>query len=252
MRRSIAAVFVTALVSSLVGPARAEDVKDVRAVLDKAIKALGGEEKLGMLKAVTWKAKCKMTWDGSVSSYTSQVTVQGLDRYREAWDGEFRGEKMKGVTVVANGKGWSKFGDMSMELDADGLANEKRSAYLQMIPVTLLPLLDKSFKVVAAPEEKVGDKPAVGIQVTGPDGKDFKLYFDKDSGLPVRLVAKVLDYMGEEFTQETTFDKYRDLGGIMKATQLRIKREGKDYVEQEITEFKLLDMVDPKTFAEPE
>ena len=35
-------------------------------------------------------------------------------------------------------------------------------------------------------------KPAAALKVTGPDGKDFTLYFDKESGLPVRMVAKVI------------------------------------------------------------
>ena len=178
--------------------------------------------------------------------------MQGLDQLRGEFEGDFGGNKFQAVTVLNGDKGWRKFGDMGMELDKDSLANEKRSLYLQMIPVTLLPLKGKDFKVEAAAEEKVGDKAAVGIKVTGPDGKDFKLYFDKDSGLPVKLVAKVIGFMGEEFTQETTFGTYKDFNGIKVATKIQNKRDGEKFLEQEITEFKLVDKVDPKTFAEPQ
>jgi hypothetical protein len=101
-------------------------------------------------------------------------------------------------------------------------------------------------------EEAVEGKPAVGVRVTPPDGKEFRLYFDKESGLPVRLVAKVLGFMGEEYTQETNFSDYKEMGGIRKATKIRAKRDGERFIDQEVTEFKVLDTVDPKTFAEPQ
>src|SRR5207302_437956 len=66
-----------------------------------------------------------------------------------------------------------------------------REVYLQLVPVTVLPLRGKGFKVKTAGEEKVGGKAAVVLEVTGPDSKDFKLSFDKESGLPVKMVAKV-------------------------------------------------------------
>jgi hypothetical protein len=114
-----------------------------------------------------------------------------------------------------------------------------------------LPLKTKDFKVEAVGEEKVGDKPAEVLKVTGPDGKDFKLYFDKESGLPVKEVAKVIGFMGEEFTQEVTFHDYKDFNGIKKATKTEVKRDGEKFMEGEILEFKVLDKVEPKTFDEP-
>ena len=139
-----------------------------------------------------------------------------------------------------------------MELDKDGVANEKRTLYLQVVPATLLPLKGKGFKVEAAKEEKVGGKPAAALKVTGPEGKDFKLYLDKESCLPVKLVVKVRGFMGEDFTQETTFGGYKDFGGFKKATKVESKRDGEKFLTQEVTEFKALDKVDPKTFAPPE
>jgi hypothetical protein len=123
--------------------------------------------------------------------------------------------------------------------------------YLQVIPVTLVALKGKGFKVKAAGDEKVGDKPAVVLEVTGPDDKTFKISFDKESGLPVKQVAKVIGFMGEEFTQETTFGDYKDFGGIKKATKVEAKRDGEKFISQEITDFKPVEKVDAKTFDEP-
>jgi hypothetical protein len=85
----------------------------------------------------------------------------------------------------------------------------------------------------------------------GPDGKDFTLYFDKESGLPVRLVAKVIGWRGEEYVQDSTFSDYKDFGGFKKAAKTSIKRDGEDFLEAEITDFKVLDKVPADTFAEP-
>jgi hypothetical protein len=252
MRRFLGVAFVTLLACGPGSPARAADDKDAQAIVDKGIRALGGADKLGALKAATWKSKGTLTINDTDNTLNSQVTVAGLDRSRREIEGEFNGNTVKGLTVVDGDKGWRKFGDSSQELDKDGLANEKRGVYLQWVPVTLLPLKGKGFKVETAGEEKVGDKPAAVLKVTGPDGKDFRLSFDKESGLPVKLVAKVPGFMGGEFEQETTFSAYKDFGGIKKATKVSSKRDGQKFLEQEISDFKALDKVDPKTFAEPQ
>jgi hypothetical protein len=251
MKRLLGSVLMTAIVSGLASPVQGADDKAAQAVVDKAIKALGGAEKLGAVKAFTWKAKGKISFGGNDNEFNSTATVQGLDHFRSEFEGEFGGNKFKGVTVLSGDKGWRKFGDMGMELDKDGLANEKRSVYLQVIAVTLVPLKGKDFKVEAAGTEKVGDNPATVLKVTGPDGKDFKLYFDQKSGLPVRQVAKVIGFMGQEFTQETTFAGYKDFDGIKKATKVESKRDGEKFIEQDITEFKVVEKLDPTTFTEP-
>jgi hypothetical protein len=250
MKRLVGCALLAALVFGLAGPVRGDD-KEAQAVLDKAIKALGGADKLGSLQAFTWKSKGKISFGGNDNEFTSTSTAEGLDHFRSEFEGDFGGNKVQGVTVLAGDKGWRKFGDMSMELDKDGVANEKRNLYLQLVPATLVPLKGKGFKVESAAAEKVGNKPAAVLKVTGPDGKDFKLYFDQESGLPVRLVAKVIGFMGEEFTQDTTYAGYKDFGGVKKATKVESKRDGEKFLEGEITDFKPVDKVDPKTFTEP-
>jgi hypothetical protein len=250
MKRFCGAALVTVLLTGLGVPARADD-KETKATLDKAIKAIGGEDKFSQVKAVTWKAKSTLTLGGTDNAFTSETTLQGIDHYRNEFAGEFGGNPVKGVLVIDGDKGWRHFGDDQTALDKDALANEKRNVYLQAIPMTLLPLRDRGFKVEPAKEDKVGGKPALGLKVTPPDGKEFTLYFDGESGLPVKQVAKVVGFRGEEFTQETTFSDYKDFGGIKKATKVDNRRDGAKFLEQQITDFEVLDKVEPKTFAEP-
>jgi hypothetical protein len=242
---AIAVVFATSI------PARADD-KDTNAIVDKAIKAVGGEEKLKKLDVMSWKTKATVTFNGEDHPFSSQSTHQGLDHYRNEFEVEFQGNDVKGTVVLNGDKGWRKFGDQSMPMDEDAVANEKHQVALGILPIKLVALKDKGYKLEAAGEQKVGDKPASGIKVTCPGGKDITIYFDKESGLPVRTVARVVGFDGQEFTQETTLSDYKEIDGIKKAMKAESKRDGEAFIKSEISDFKVLDKVDAKTFAEPE
>src|SRR5262249_67996 len=159
---------------------------------------------------------------GNENEMTSEATFKGLDHLRR----EFGNDQFQGVVVLDGDKGWRKFGDNASEIEGDGVASEKRNIYLSVVPILLVPLKSSGFKCETAGEEKVGDKPAAILKVTGPDGKDFTISFDKESGLPVKQVAKVVGFQGQEFTMETTYGEYKDFGGIKKATKVQSKRDG--------------------------
>jgi len=251
MNRFSGVLCLAVLIYGVGSPARAADDK-AKTIIDKAAQALGGDEKLNAAKNFTLKAKGKINIMGNESDFTLEVATQGLDHYRGQFEGDFGGNKVKGVTVLNGDKGWRKFAENNMELEKDGVANEKRNHYLLTAPITLAPLRDQNFKVEVAGEEKVGDRAAAVLKVTGPDGKDCKIYFDKESGLPIKLVAKVIGFTGEEFIQESTYADYKDMGGIKKATKLVIKHDGEKFMEQEITDFKAVDKHDAKTFDQPD
>jgi len=251
MKRLVGAILTLILAAGLTTSGRASATDDPNALLDKAIQALGGAEKLGKVKAVSWTGKGTVTFQGSDNPVTPRTTIQGLDHARQAFDLDLNGMAISAVTVLAGDRGWRSFMGAVNDLDKDTLANEKRTAYLAMIPITILPLKGGGFKVEALADEKVGDRPAAVLKVTPPDGKEFRLYFDRESGLPVRLVARLLDFMGQEYSQDTTFGDYKEMGGIQKATRIESKRDGEKFLNQQISDFKVLDTVDSKEFEKP-
>jgi hypothetical protein len=242
---------VAGLMLSATGPARTADKEDTQAILDKAIKALGGEKNLAKVKAATWKTKGKIYFMDNENPFTTESSYQAPDRYRSMFEGDFGGNTIKAVAVVNGDKGWRHFMDNTEELDKEHLANEKRQVSFQWVPTTILPLRGKEYKVESIPEEKVDGKPAVGIQATDKNGKSFKLYFDKESGLPVKLAAKSVDFMDTEFNLEVFFSNYKEVDGIKKAMKILQKRDGEKMMEQEITEFKVKDKLDDKLFEKP-
>jgi hypothetical protein len=249
MTRFLVAVLVSTFAVAC-GTARADE-QEAKAVVDKAIKAMGGEEKLAKAEIIDWSGQTKMTFNDNTNEFKSHVTAKGLTHFRSEMDGEFNGNAFKGMIVLAKDKAWRKFGENQTELEGDALTNQKRNVYLQIIPATLVALKNKEFKLESTADEKVGDKPCAVVKVTAPDGKNFTLYFDKESGLPVKLTALVAGFQGNEAEQETTFNNYKDFGGIKKATKVETKRDGRTFMEQEITNFKVLDKVDADTFDEP-
>jgi hypothetical protein len=60
MRTFGTGTLVFAVVCALAGPGRPQDSDDARALIDRAIKAHGGADKLAKHKAETWKAKGTM------------------------------------------------------------------------------------------------------------------------------------------------------------------------------------------------
>src|SRR5262249_36509272 len=117
--RFVGTLLLTGFVACLGTPVRAEGGKDAGAVIDKAIKALGGADKLGAAKAFSWKSKGTLTFGGDDNKVSADTMVQGHDHYRTEVSGEIMGNPIMVCTVLAGDKGWRKFNDMVSEMDKD-------------------------------------------------------------------------------------------------------------------------------------
>ncbi len=238
------------------GAARADDQADLRKVIDKAIKAMGGEEKLAKYKAETFKMKGKYYGMGEGIDYTGEFQVQEPDKFRVQIDGDINGMKVNFFTQVVNGdKVWEKSaGEEAKEVtDKDELAEVKEERNARKAE-SLLPLIkDKAYQLASLGDVKVNDKPAVGIRVAHKGFRDVNLFFDKDSGLPVKVerVVKSKEAGGKEETQEELLSDYKDKDGIMHPMKLVINRDGKKYVDGEITEIERKEKIDDAVFAKP-
>jgi hypothetical protein len=100
---------------------------------------------------------------------------------------------------------------------------------------------------------KVDGKPAVGVKVSHKGHEDIKLYFDKDTNLLVKveLRVKAQEQGYKEVTQETFLKDWKDADGIKVVTKVVDKRDGKLYIEEEVSDVKYLEKVEAKLFAKP-
>ena len=104
--RRIVGLAVAVCLLAVSGPGRADE-KEAKAILDKAIKAMGGKEKLGKVEAFSYKTKGVFTINGEDREMNGEVTVKGLNHLRR----EFGNDQFHGVVVVSGDQGWRKFGD---------------------------------------------------------------------------------------------------------------------------------------------
>ena len=225
--------------------------QDAKAVIEKALKAQGGEENLKKYPAARVKAKGTMELMGAEIEFKLDSAVLNPDKFRNEIDIEFMGQKIPIVQVFDGKKGWQSMMGQTMEVEGDQLDELKEEAYTNNLE-QLYPLLsDKKFELKLVGEEKVNDKPAVGVKVTCKEHKDITLYFDKESGLLVKSRKKSKDPGGAEVDAETFYSDYKDVNGTKQSMKQLLKHDGKKFLEAEVTDMKLLEKIDPSTFEKP-
>lgn len=227
---------------SVVGVLRADEPKDI---IEKAIKATGGEDKLAKFKAQTWSAKGKYYGMGEGQDYTAEYAVQFPDKFKFTVQGIF--------TIVYDGsKGWRKMGEDTAEMTAEQLAEQKEGMHAGYL-ATLLPLRDNAYTLTPLGEVKVGDRAAVGIKVSSKGHRDVNFYFDKDTNLLVKseMTVKSEEQGGKQVTQEELYSDHQDVDGVKIPMKMTINRDGKKFVEGESSNVKLLEKLDDNVFSKP-
>jgi hypothetical protein len=232
-------------------PARADDQADAQALLDRAIKAGGGEANLSKSFNATWKSKGKLHDSGL--TFTSEEFFQAPDRLREVVvyeDGQ--GQKTKILSILNGDKGWTRTGDEDPEdMDKDALAQEQEEAYLNWV-TALAPLKDKAFRLTVLGEIKVDDRPALGLRVSRKDRADVKLYFDKENALLVKTERKRKDVENnKEVNEEVFYRSYKDVQGVQQPMKFEVKWDGQAYGEFEITDIKFPEKLEDNLFTKP-
>jgi hypothetical protein len=156
------------------------------------------------------------------------------------------------VTAVYNGKkAWLNVNGQNQEVNDKILDELKEAAAISRL-ARLTPLKGKEYKLSPLGEVKIGGKPAVGIKVSSKGHRDVNLFFDKDSGLIVKTERRLHDLMtGQELTESRVITEYQDVDGRKVAKKVTVERDGKKYLDAEVTEVKFVDDIDDSEFAEP-
>ena len=233
-------------------PARADDAADAKALIEKAVKAHGGQENLDKYPCNTVAMKGKVHVMEMAIPFTGEVTTQRGDKLKLDLEIEAGGMKIRIVNVFAGDKGWKKMGDQTTDMDKDEIAEAKSQTYSAWVS-SLAPLLKgKDFTFAPIGEMKVNDKPALGVKVSSKGHRDVDLYFDKQTGMLVKTETRVKDdATGQEVTQEEFPSDYKDVQGLKQPMKNVIKRDGKVFVEAEVTDVTLAEKLDEGVFGKP-
>jgi hypothetical protein len=230
------------LALAFTGSFRADEPKDI---IDKAIKAAGGEEKLAKFKCYTWSAKGTYYGQGNESAYTATYAVQWPDKLRVDVKDVF-------ILVLNGDKAWMKMGEEAAEMDAEQLAEQKEVQHAYYL-TSLLPIKSGGYTLAPLGEVKIAERPAVGVKVSSKGHRDANLYFDKETNLLVKAeyTVKSREEGGKEVTQETLYGNYQDVQGAKIPMNINVNRDGKKYIETEYSEYKPVDKPDDNLFAKP-
>jgi hypothetical protein len=236
---------LAALILSTRGVTRADDRAYAHAIIAKAIRAAGGEEKLAHYQAQTWKENATFFGAGPTQQYEASYAAEWPDKFLVEIQGEF--------TMVLNGdKGWVRTKSKTRDMSKAELEEHREGVYSFWV-ISLLPLRDGAFKLTALGDKRVLDRPTAGIRVSRKGHSDLSLYFDKETGLLARMDTRFKEARtGKEINQETTFCGYtvEAASGTRSPTKISINRDGKHVVEAHI-DLKHIEKIDGRIFARP-
>lgn len=244
-------LFVSLTAGLLFGGSEGASAADeAQAIIARAIKAHTGKARAAKLTAYQHKSKCTLELNGGLA-FTQEVTVQFPGKYKEVMQGEVNGQQYT-VTTVFNGKeGWITVNGKHIKVDDKLQAHLKEASYAMNLS-QLTGFKDKTLKLDLLGEIQVNDRPAVGVRVSSKGHKDISLYFDKKTGLLAKSESRVLDFgSGQEVTQEVIVSAYHEIEGRKMVKKAVVNRDGKKFMESEVTEAKLLEKFDDSEFAKP-
>lgn len=248
--RHLHSVLALGLVLLVFSQGQAADRNKALVVIDDAIRAHGGAEKLAATRIMTRSSKGTMHLFGKENAFKAETAFQLPDRYRDAIVIETDGLKAP-LTIVVNGdQGWNSSGGMVSTLGKSRIA-EVREEMLYVVQLsTLLPLRDKTFELAPLPESKVLGLPALAVKVTSKGHSDAVLYFDKESRLLIKLERKAQEG-GLGFHKEYYYREHRDFDGLKMPTRYIEIMNGKKLIELTIESYKFPQKIDEKVFGKP-
>ncbi len=218
-----------------------------RAVVEKAIEAHGGAEKLAKLRIMRIKTEGKMmVADLPDTSVMIENCWQMPDKYKSSMQYEILGRKQEIIQIVDGDQAWIQMNGRVFDTDKAALTEVKEQKYAEGLD--RLDFLDKKGIELSLLEKiDVEGKPAIGVLVKSKDHRDVKLYFDFAGGLLVKREWS----MGGKRVNGTVFGDYRKKDGMPRFQTLTIYRFGKKFMELKVKEVEFLKKLDPKEFAKP-
>ncbi|HLW64958.1 MAG TPA: hypothetical protein VKS79_06515 [Gemmataceae bacterium] len=247
MRRTMLPVAVCGILVLSAG-VRADD--KAKEIIKQGIAARGGEEKLSKVKGYREKTKgtisiMNMDIDFSSDSVSAPPTKMKTELKMEV------GGMSHSIEVVFNGETMRRSIDGMMLPLQDAEKEDAKQRMQVAYAMRLTPLLDeKAYQSKALPDAKVDGKDAAVVQITGKDMKETKFYFDKTTHLLALVEYEGVGPMGTKGKQELHLSEYKEFDGVKQPTKLMISNDGTKFMEQSVTEYKPLEKVDDKEFAD--
>lgn len=246
LRTAVCLLFLSA------AAARAAADDDARSVIEKAVAAMGGAEKLSAAKAVRLAMKGTLHLEGGKAAVSGELLIAFPDKLRERTDFDVQGQSFSFLRVYDGKTGRQLGGGEDKALEGEDLDDVRKSLHSAQVSMLAPLLADKEFELAALGESRVGKTDVVGVRVSRKGVPDIRLFFDKATFLLVKEEGEAKDESNNKVLSETFHSDYKDFGGVKVAVKQRVRHGGKPFLDVEITAFELPEKVDPAEFRPPE
>ncbi len=217
-----------------------------KAVVDKAIAAHGGAEKLKAISTFATRAAIQFTTPNGTLDGEMAVTVRLPDRSRI----EMGLLGQRGVQVLNAGSGWASNGGQITDLDAEQLASLKAGIQVQVL--TLLSHLAAGQATAGyLREERVAGDPVDVVQIDDA-GSLSRASFSKKTGLLVRMEQDEPGmFGGGMIPMARLYSDFRPVNGVV--VPFKTERLARDVrlLQDTITSYEINRPVPDAQFARP-
>ena len=150
--------------------------------------------------------------------------------------------------MINGEQGWGQAAGAVSELGKEVRDEIREEMYVWYL-TTLVPLKKEGVELSLLPETKVDGKPVVGVRVAGMGKPSVRLYFDKDSGLLLKI-ARTARAAGLLVEKEYLYAGYKSFDGARLCTQYVEKVNGRKNNELKTATYELR-KPDDSLFARP-
>jgi hypothetical protein len=228
-----------ALVLGASGPIVRSEQPTPEQIIDKALRAHGGEDRLKELSGFCLKDR---TIYDKGQTWNFEMTVSPPQRYRS--EVKVGSEGKPRVMVIDGDQGWIKTSDEVISYPPTFLDSMRKYTIPYTGPRSILRLRDRQknprchFSTVG--ECTIDGHPAVGVLMKLEGGSQQTWYFDKDSGLLLKQENRTANFEGEDTVTVSTFSDYQTFEGIPIARKENNERDGKPSSTTELIDFRVV------------
>ncbi|MHB1424361.1 MAG: LolA-like protein [Gemmataceae bacterium] len=244
MRRFMGIIVASAWLAATVA-VQGGDRDTALAVIEKAIKAHGGVEALNKAQRRSRTGRGIVALGGE-TRLTTEETVHLPNRCRMVLELE----RNRFVLVLNGDKGWMQKGGETQKLDKSSLQERQEELYVWWL-MNLTPLLKNEFQLRPLADAKVNGQDTAVVRVSHRDYPDARLFFDKKSGLLLKIARRGTE-SGLPVTKEYLYSDHKEFNGVKMPTKEVIILNGTEKLsEVTFDSYKVLAEVEDKLFDKP-
>jgi hypothetical protein len=220
----LAAASAALLLATAPAPAPAQGT-DARAIIQKAVDAQGGFDK--MTRAQGSYARVKGVFASDNFKFIGETWSDTGKRFKNVLCNQDDNDFQIYTLVCDGAKSWHGYNGAARLLETQKRQRLEKSNYTSKVTGLVSLLRDKGYTLTVTGDAVVKDAKTVVVKVQSPGQYDVLLYFNKASGLLVKSTYRLVDFStGQEAVQEVYYGdiKAYDLVGADLRTLQNLKQ----------------------------